>query len=666
MLSSDSESSVTIQGDQRYDTGSGLNGSSTFTSKEPLRQPSTELRRIPSRQDETEANIWSEQANVAETDTEKGGVVSPPLPSSQQQQQSALPGPNPADFPDGGLEAWLVVFGGWCALFCTFGLVNCVGVFVEYYVNGPLASYGASTVTWITSVQAALMTGGNVIFGRLFDNYGPRWLLLGGTVVYIFGLMMTSLSTEYYQIILSQGIVSSLGSSAVFNASMSCVMGWFFRRRAAALGVMVSGSSLGGVVLPVMMTRLIARLGFPWTMRIMAFVFLALLAVACLTVKSRLAPRPKPVRLADYYRPLTETTMALVVAAGFFSFLGIFLPFNYLIIQAQQAGVSPTLVPYLLPILNAASIPGRILPGILGDKIGRFNLMILISFISGAVTLVLWIPGSGSTGAIIAYGAIFGFSSGGYVSLAPAVMAQISDIREIGTRIGITFVVNSVGALIGSPVGGAIVAASSTRHQGGAGNSSNDYLGLQLFCGAVMLVGTAFFALARYTQQGFKMVKHYLHSIYSRRKTNAAGPKRNIYRDHLIPILTKMAIPSRSAIHLSRLQNPRPPVACAAMLWLLTFLVTASMFYGASHGDPCRPSRSSELRGLPYHPHPFLNNWKHAEESGEGSCVGGAAVTYALVGIIALVLRWHCAVDEAEDQEDQVELNGIAEYDEIV
>ncbi|RYP47285.1 hypothetical protein DL768_006626 [Monosporascus sp. mg162] len=505
MSSSDSESSATIRNDLRYDTESGLNGSSTFASKEQIRQPSMEMRRIPSRQDETEANIRSDPANVAKADTENGGAVSPP-PPPQQQQQSAPPGPNPADFPDGGLEAWLVVFGGWCALFCTFGLVNCVGVFVEYYVNGPLASYGASTVTWITSVQAALMTGGNVIFGRVFDNYGPRWLLLGGTVVYIFGLMMTSLSTEYYQIILSQGIVSSLGSSAVFNASMSCVMGWFFRRRAAALGVMVSGSSLGGVVLPIMMTRLIASLGFPWTMRIMAFMFLALLAVSCLTVKSRLPPRPKPVRFADYYRPLTEPTMAFVVAAGFFSFLGIFLPFNYLIIQAQQAGVSPTLVPYLLPILNAASIPGRILPGILGDKVGRFNLMILISFISGAVTLVLWIPGSGSTGAIIAYGAIFGFSSGGYVSLAPAVMAQISDIREIGTRIGITFVVNAVGALIGSPVGGAIVSGSSARHAA-AGSSSNDYLGLQLFCGAVMLAGTAFFAIARYTQQGFKIVK---------------------------------------------------------------------------------------------------------------------------------------------------------------
>ena len=151
-------------------------------------------------------------------------------------------------------------------------------------------------------------------------------------------------------------------------------------------------------------------------------------------------------------------------------------------------------------ILN--SIPGRILPGIIGDKLGRFNTIIVISGISGAVTLALWIPGSSNTAAIIVYGAIFGFTSGGYISMAPAVIAQISDIREIGTRIGVMFVFNAVTALAGSPIGGAIV--SRTRENGGV---SNIYIGLQLFCGAVMLVGTVFFFFARYLQAGFKLVR---------------------------------------------------------------------------------------------------------------------------------------------------------------
>lgn len=56
-----------------------------------------------------------------------------------------------------------------------------------------------------------------VIVGKLHDRYGPRYLILGGTILHVFGLMMASLSTEYYQILLSQGVLSSIGASALFQ-----------------------------------------------------------------------------------------------------------------------------------------------------------------------------------------------------------------------------------------------------------------------------------------------------------------------------------------------------------------------------------------------------------------------------------------------------------------
>lgn len=48
---------------------------------------------------------------------------------------------------------WLVVLGAWCANFCTLGLINCIGVFQNYYASGPLSHYSSSTVSWITSTQ---------------------------------------------------------------------------------------------------------------------------------------------------------------------------------------------------------------------------------------------------------------------------------------------------------------------------------------------------------------------------------------------------------------------------------------------------------------------------------------------------------------------------------
>ena len=80
--------------------------------------------------------------------------------------------------------------------------------------------------------------------------------------------------------------------------------------------------------------------------------------------------------------------------------------------------------------------------------------------------------------------------------MAPTLVAQISDIRQIGTRVGAAFALQSFGALTGSPIGGAIVSAQN-----------GDYLGLQLFCGVAMIIGCVAVAVARYVQVGFKMVK---------------------------------------------------------------------------------------------------------------------------------------------------------------
>lgn len=174
---------------------------------------------------------------------------------------------------------------------------------------------------------------GGPLYGKIYDNYGPRYLLLAGSFLHVFGLMMTSLSTQYYQILLSQGICSSLGSSAVFTAAISSVGTWFFKNRAAALGVTAAGSSLGGVIYPILVSRLIPRIGFGWTMRVCAFLILGMVSIANFTVKSRLKPNPKPLVFMQFVRPLKEPAFGILCLASFLFFFGMFLPFNYLIVQ---------------------------------------------------------------------------------------------------------------------------------------------------------------------------------------------------------------------------------------------------------------------------------------------------------------------------------------------
>lgn len=307
------------------------------------KHPSVEL---PSQNRETEANIFPENEVEAHADLENGGL--------EAKQAPVAGGVNPADFPDGGLEAWLVVLGCWCGLFCSFGWINCIGVFQDYYQRNQLSAYSPSTVAWISSMETFCMFAFGPVFGKLIDNYGPRWILLGGSFAHVFGLMMTSLSSEYYQFFLAQGFVSAVGACAIFYASMNCVSTWFFRNRAAAFGVMASGSSLGGVVLPIMVTKLIPQIGFAWAMRSVAFTFLGMLMIANVTVKSRLSPKPRPLIIMEFIRPFWDMPFLLVTMGSWFFFFGMFLPFTYIILQAQQEGMSVDLSGYLIPILNAA------------------------------------------------------------------------------------------------------------------------------------------------------------------------------------------------------------------------------------------------------------------------------------------------------------------------
>lgn len=70
-------------------------------------------------------------------------------------------GPPPGAFdprqnPDGGTKAWLCVLGGFCTLFCSFGWINCIGVFQNYYQTHQLKEYSPSTIAWVSSSLSRL------------------------------------------------------------------------------------------------------------------------------------------------------------------------------------------------------------------------------------------------------------------------------------------------------------------------------------------------------------------------------------------------------------------------------------------------------------------------------------------------------------------------------
>ncbi|EEA22158.1 monocarboxylate permease, putative [Talaromyces marneffei ATCC 18224] len=290
------------------------------------------------------------------------------------------------------------------------------------------------------------------------------------------------------------GVCTCIGDAALFTASLSTCSTWFYRRRAFAFGVLLTGTSIGGVVMPIILEHLLGRLDFGWAIRICTFINLVLLVIALPTVTSRLPPHPKPVSLWYYLRPLKGIRFLMLSAGCALFYLGMYLPFNFIIVQALYEGMSPALAGYLIPILNATSLFGRIIPGIAADMVGRFNTMVAMCAFAGIIVLALWLPGRANA-PIILFSGLYGFASGAFISLIPALTAQISDIREIGVRSGTLWLTVAIAALVASPIGGAM----EVRDDGA-------FEQLQIFAGVVMLVGTSCFGVARWYLSGGNLV----------------------------------------------------------------------------------------------------------------------------------------------------------------
>ena len=185
------------------------------------------------------------------------------------------------------------------------------------------------------------MLFGGPFVGKIFDDYGPRHLLFVGGFLHVFGLMMASISNKYYQFLLSQAICSAIGASMIFYPAFTCVSTWFLRKRGAALGMVAAGSSLGGVILPIMVVKLIPEVGFGWAMRICAFLILALVIFANLTVRSRIAPTRRPFSAMAFIRPLKEPIFVLLTAAIFFFYCNLYETFIRKCANSRRGHVHP-------------------------------------------------------------------------------------------------------------------------------------------------------------------------------------------------------------------------------------------------------------------------------------------------------------------------------------
>ncbi|KAK9320671.1 major facilitator superfamily domain-containing protein [Lipomyces orientalis] len=391
--------------------------------------------------------------------------------------------------PDGGLEAWITVMGAFFGMFGAFGWINAMGVFQKYYETHQLSTLSDSTISWISSLQIFFLLFSGLFIGHLFDCFGPRYLMLFGTFLQVFGIMMTSICQTYIQILFCQAVVAPIGSAFTFHACISSAATWFDRKRAMVLGIVISGSSLGGLVFPIVIRHFSNHTTYGWTMRYCGFIILSLLVIANVAVKSmNKASGWTPLNWSTFCKTFNDFNFIILTAGSFVIFLALFAPFTYIVSDATFHGVDAVMANYLVSILNGSSIFGRIIPGVLADKfVGRYNMYLIGIFLSGILTMALWIPAQ-SLIPLAVYAALYGFSAGTVVTMLPSCCGQISEVNQIGTRVGTILGVIGFSCLAGIPLSGAIIHDGSRQMQ---------WTSMKLFCGIMMLCGGVIVVFAR-------------------------------------------------------------------------------------------------------------------------------------------------------------------------
>ncbi|KAM3448629.1 hypothetical protein NHJ6243_010091, partial [Beauveria neobassiana] len=335
-------------------------------------------------------------------------------------------------------RAWLTVMGAFFTFFCSVGFLNAFGVFQDYYESHQLSNHSSFDISWIGSFSTFALFSGAPIAGILVDRVGPTVLLIFGSVAMLLAVFMTSLCQQYYQFFLAQAVL--LGAR--------------------------------GVIWPIVLNELLNKdeVSFGWTIRVVGFIMLPLLVLTLFTV----TPPAKKASDDHRHRMLTEEEqrnetddghgsekiskmeakahkqglIALLKNANFLllcsglaiSYLGMFSPFFYATSYARSLGHSTSFAFYLVSIVNGASLFGRILPGILADRYGHFNLCGAAALLSGAIALC-WTAAK-SSGGLVVWCLAYGLTSGAIMSLQSACAAQLAPHELQGTAVG--FLMGSV------------------------------------------------------------------------------------------------------------------------------------------------------------------------------------------------------------------------------
>ena len=217
----------------------------------------------------------------------------------------------------------------------------------------------------------------------------------------------------------------------------------------------------------------------------LGFIVLGTLLISLALIRPRVKPSGRARRLLDL-KAFRSPAFSVFAIGLFLFFSGLYFPFFYISAWAQrELGTDANMAFYLFTILNAGSVFGRIIPGLVADRIGSLNTIIPCLLVTSILAFA-WISVE-SFGTLVVFSIFYGFFSGAAVSLPPTIVASIvGDISKVGTWMGMCFTFSGLGLLVGNPIAGAIMGSGEHFVR------AQCYSGAMVMAGAFMVCGVRF------------------------------------------------------------------------------------------------------------------------------------------------------------------------------
>ena len=350
---------------------------------------------------------------------------------------------------------WLMLAAATLSMMISNGLcISGITVFDEVLLTE--FNWDRSTLKLRGLITFALAGALAPLMGVFIDRLGVRKIMAAGYVLlalcFVLYSQLGAISDPLAQMYLIHGLFGLVLVCCGLNVSVILASSWFVRRRGFAIGMVVVGTSIGGMVFPPLGNWMIGAYGWRAALGIEVAFALAMLALVLGMVRNAPAPEgaeavsarsASDTAFADAIRVPTFWAIAFVAMSTFFIVLGFQ---DNLFLAMRDMDYEATTAAFALSVFYVAAIAGKLLCGVLADAI---NQRLVLFADMGAMLLSAALLASMDRDLVWLGLAGFGFSWGGFYTLLQLTVINRFGLMDAGKILGAITVLDALGGGLG-------------------------------------------------------------------------------------------------------------------------------------------------------------------------------------------------------------------------